>query len=95
MTGDDEGGGMDESSVSAKIIEIFARFKNTDAATITPETTFEDLGFDSLDGLNLIFEIEEEFDISVPDDEAQKMRSVGQVIDGVRYLLSEKGNLNN
>jgi len=83
---------MDNSPIADKIIEIFAKFKNADASTITRETTFEDLGFDSLDGLNLIFEIEEEFDISVPDDKAQEMRSVGEVIDGVIQLLAEKGH---
>ena len=49
------------------------------------ETTFEELGFDSLDGLNLIFELEEEFDIVVPDDKVQSMKSVREVVEGIEF----------
>jgi acyl carrier protein len=46
---------------------------------------------DSLDGLNLIFELEEEFNINVPDDQALALRNVGQLVEGLKKLLSEGG----
>jgi acyl carrier protein len=53
-------------------------------AEITAETSFAtDLGADSLDTVELVMELEEEFDINIPDDEAERMKTVGDVI---RYL---------
>lgn len=81
---------MSSETVSEKVIRVFSEFKKVPPEEIMPETTFEELGFDSLDGLNLIFELEEEFDLVIPDDQAQSMRSVAQVIDGVETLLAAK-----
>ncbi|HLA95941.1 MAG TPA: acyl carrier protein [Pyrinomonadaceae bacterium] len=83
---------MENSSVSDKVIRIFSEFKKVPVEEIKPNTTFEELGFDSLDGLNLIFELEEEFDLVIPDDQAQSMRSVSQVVEGVESLLAAKGD---
>lgn len=54
------------------------------------DTTFEELGLDSLDGLNLIFELEEEFDLVVPDNKVQEMKSVRQAVEGIEALLEMK-----
>ena len=72
---------MSDKSVSERIIHVFSEFKKTEPENIKMDTTFEELGFDSLDGLNLIFELEEEFDINIPDDAAEKIQTVGQAID--------------
>jgi acyl carrier protein len=71
---------------------VFAQFKKTEPENIKMDTTFEELGFDSLDGLNLIFELEEEFDLTVPDDKVQSMRSVQEVVEGIESLLAAKNN---
>ena len=81
---------MADGSVSERVIRVFADFKKVDPSEIKPETTVDELGFDSLDGLNLIFELEEEFDIVVPDDKVQSMRSVAEVIDGIESILAAK-----
>jgi acyl carrier protein len=73
--------------VAERVIRVFADFKKVSPDEIKPETTFEELGFDSLDGLNLIFELEEEFDIVVPDEKVQSMRSVKEVIEGIESLV--------
>jgi hypothetical protein len=54
------------------------------------DTTFDELGFDSLDGLNLVFELEEEFDMTIPDDKVQDMRGVRQAVEGIEMLLAAK-----
>ncbi|MBX3244872.1 MAG: acyl carrier protein [Acidobacteria bacterium] len=81
---------MKESPVAERVIKVFADFKSVDPSEINVKSTFEELGFDSLDGLNIIFELEEEFDISVPDETAQQMGSVSQVIEAIEELLASK-----
>ncbi len=81
---------MADGPVSERVIRVFADFKKVSPDEIKLETTFDELGFDSLDGLNLIFELEEEFDIIVPDDKVQSMRSVAEAVEGVAQLVAEK-----
>ena len=81
---------MSEQSVADRVIGVFAKFKKVDPSGISMDTTFEELGLDSLDGLNLIFELEEEFDIMVPDDKVRDMKGVRQAVEGVEMLLEAK-----
>ncbi|HBE83135.1 MAG: acyl carrier protein [Blastocatellia bacterium] len=81
---------MSERSVADRVVGIFAEFKKLEPSKVDREATFDDLGFDSLDGLNLIFELEEEFDIIVPDEKARSMRSVAEVIGGIESLIAAK-----
>lgn len=78
---------MADETVAERVIRVFANFKKVSPEEIKPETTFEELGFDSLDGLNLIFELEEEFDVTIPDDKVESMRSVEQAIKGIESLV--------
>jgi len=78
---------MADGTVAERVIRVFADFKKVPTEDIKLETTFDELGFDSLDGLNLIFELEEEFDIVVPDDKVQSMRSVAEVVEGIESLV--------
>jgi acyl carrier protein len=78
---------MADGTVEERVIKVFADFKKISPDEIKSDTTFEEMGLDSLDGLNLIFELEEEFDITVPDDKVQEMKSIKEVVDGVQYLI--------
>jgi acyl carrier protein len=78
---------MAEGTVEERVIKVFADFKKISPDEIKADTTFEEMGLDSLDGLNLIFELEEEFDITVPDDKVQEMKSIKEVVAGVQYLI--------
>lgn len=78
----------DGPSVEQRVIDAIARSKRIDAAEIRPETTFQDLGMDSLDAIELLFEIEEEFDLTVEDDAVQGKETVGQVIAAVRQAVA-------
>ena len=78
---------MSSEMVREKVIRVFSEFKKIPPEEITDATTFEQLGFDSLDGLNLIFELEEQFDLVIPDDKAQSMKS------GSWAILSKLGPL--
>ncbi len=80
---------IDSPSVEQRVIAAIARSKRVDAAGIRPETTFEDLGMDSLDAIELLFEIEEEFDLTVEDEAVQGKENVGQVVEAVSEALAE------
>ena len=70
------------ASVTERVIEIVADQLGVDKEKITRETSFvNDLGADSLDTVELVMELEEEFDINIPDDAAEKIQTVGQAID--------------
>jgi len=69
---------------------VIAKHMRIPPENITNESTFADLGIDSLDGVNLLFDIEEEFDISIEDDAARSISSVAQMVDGIEKLLAAK-----
>jgi acyl carrier protein len=58
--------------------------------SVRPESTFEELGIDSLDRLNILFELEGEFDLQINDEEAKKVTSIHEMIAGVEHLLAVK-----
>jgi acyl carrier protein len=69
---------------------VVAKNKGIPLGTVTINSTFEDLGMDSLDAVNLLFAVEEEFDVSIPDMEARSIRSVQEMVVGIEKLLSSK-----
>ena len=70
------------ASVAERVVEIVADQHSVDKEQNTPETSFVNaLGADSLDTVELVMELEEEFDINIPDDAAEKIQTVGQAID--------------
>ena len=77
--------------LSQRVIAVMAATQHVAADTITIDSTFQELGFDSLDGINIVFALENEFDISIPDEEARNLRSVREVVDGVGQLIAAKG----
>lgn len=70
------------AAVEERVIDIVAEQLGVDREKVTPETSFvNDLGADSLDTVELVMELEEEFDINIPDDAAEKIQTVGQAIE--------------
>jgi acyl carrier protein len=77
-------------SVASKVIAAIAKAKKIPPETITLDSTFDELKIDSLDGLNLFFELEEAFDLSIPDERVRTMRTIGQVVDEIDRLVAER-----
>jgi acyl carrier protein len=73
-----------------RVLHRIAATQRLPQEKVTLESTFEDLGIDSLDGINVIFAIEDEFDISIPDDAAQSIRSVREMVEGIAALVAAK-----
>jgi acyl carrier protein len=69
------------------VIAIIAREQRLPVESISPEATFEQLKIDSLDGVNIVFALEEKYNLTIPDDVAREMKSVRQVVDALRTQL--------
>ena len=81
---------MTEAEIEAKVIEIVANQMGADKTTISRSTSFiEDLNADSLDTVELVMEFEDEFETSIPDEAAEKIKTVGQAID---FIKQAQGN---
>ena len=80
---------MDENVVK-RVVEVIAKTQHLDAGKITLDSSYEELGIDSLDGVNILFALENELDIQIPDDAAKQIRGVRQTVEGVEKLLAEK-----
>jgi len=77
-------------SVEQKVLEIVAQQLGKNVYQITPEASFrDDLGADSLDVVELVMALEEEFGVEIPDEDAEKIQTVGQAID---YLKEKVGS---
>ena len=75
------------ADVQERVIKIVCDQMGTTPDKVTRETSFiNDLGADSLDQVELVMELEEEFDLSIPDEDAEKIQTVGNAID---YIASK------
>lgn len=80
---------MSDKSIEDRVKDIIVDQLGVNADQVNPEAKFvEDLGADSLDTVELVMAFEEEFDVEVPDEEAEKLQSVGNVI---TYITNAKG----
>ena len=77
------------SNIASKVKQIIVDKLGVEETEVTPEASFtQDLGADSLDTVELIMEFEKEFNVSIPDDQAEKILTVGQAVE---YLEANVG----
>ena len=82
---------LDIKAIEEKVIDIISEQMGAEKSEITRETSFvNDLNADSLDTVELVMEFEDEFDMSIPDEEAEKIQTVGAAIDYVAKVIQEK-----
>ena len=80
---------MDED-IQQKVVDLIVDQLGVDADSVTPQAHFiDDLGADSLDTVELVMAFEEEFDMEVPDEDAEKLETVSDVTDYLKQRLSE------
>jgi acyl carrier protein len=73
-----------------RVTGVIAKAQHIPPESVTIDSTFEDLKIDSLDGINILFALESEFDVDIPDDAAKQIRSVRQAVEGIEKLLAAK-----
>jgi acyl carrier protein len=81
---------VEEREIEEKVISIVAEQMGVDKGEINRDTNFiNDLNADSLDTVELVMEFEDEFETSIPDEEAEKIQTVGQAIDFIKENISQ------
>ena len=76
--------------LSQRVIHVIADTQHLPVEKITIDSSFQDLNIDSLDGMQILFALENEFDINIPDESAREIRGVREMVDGVRQLVEAK-----
>ena len=91
-TGDATASSTTEMSedLQARVIKVIAKTQRIPLETVSIDSTFEELKIDSLDGINLIFALESEFNVDIPDEDARAIKSVRQMADGIAQLVAQK-----
>jgi acyl carrier protein len=77
-------------SVQDRVLRVIATTRRVPLETVRPNSTFEELGIDSLDRINILFELEGEFDIEIDDEQAKQVRTLQEMIEGITLLLAAK-----
>ena len=74
------------NEIASRCIDIIAKSKSISPDTITLASTFDELNVDSLDKINISFEVEEAFNVEIPDDALGTIKTVGDMVEGVAKL---------
>jgi acyl carrier protein len=80
---------QEQDPLIAEVIGVIAQTQRIPVESIRLDSTFDELKIDSLDGINIVFALENAFRIEIPDDSMNSMRSVRDVVAGVSQLLSQ------
>lgn len=79
----------EEKTIEERVKDVIVAQLGVEPAEVKPESSFvDDLGADSLDTVELVMALEEEFGIEIPDEEAEKIKTVGEAIDHIKSKLS-------
>ena len=78
-----------EDDLTPRVLRIIAETWCKEISQVTIDSSFEQLGIDSMDGVNIVFALENEFNINVPDEEVKNIRSVRDMVEGVRRLVNQ------
>ena len=85
---------MSDEQIRQRVVEIVCEHLAYNKEQVTDATNFvEDIGADSLDIVELVMELEEEFDIQIPDDQAEKIKTVGEAIDYIETAIQEQATV--
>ena len=79
------------NDLTQRVMGVIASTQHIPLEAIKIDSTFEELKIDSLDGINILFALENEFNISIPDEGAKNIRTVRDMAEGVRLLVEQGG----
>ena len=75
--------------LTQRVLSVIATTQRISPETVTIDKSFQELGIDSMDGINILFALENEFDITIPDEQAKQIRSIREMVQGIEKLVSE------
>jgi len=75
-----------------RVLKVIATSKRIPLETVTIDSDFQQLSIDSMDAVEILFAMENEFDISIPDEDVRSVRNVRQMCEGVEKLLAAKAS---
>jgi acyl carrier protein len=75
-----------------RVLKVIATSKRIPLQTVTIESDFQQLGIDSMDAVEILFALENEFDITIPDEDVRNVRSIRQMCEGVEKLVAAKAD---
>jgi acyl carrier protein len=81
---------LKSEDVIARVTGVIAKTQKIPPETVTIDKSFEELKIDSLDGINILFALEGEFDLDIPDDAARNIRTIREMVEGIEKLLAAK-----
>ena len=76
--------------IAPRVIQCIATCQRIPPETIRVESTFVELNIDSLDGINILFALENEFGLNIPDDAAKNIKTVNDLVEGLRQLIASE-----
>lgn len=74
----------------ARVCRVIAKTQHLPLESVTVDKSFEELNIDSLDGVNILFALEGEFNVDIPDEAAKQIRSIREMAEGIEKLLEAK-----
>jgi acyl carrier protein len=83
---------MASEEFTQRVLKTIATSKRIPLERVTIDADFQGLGIDSMDAVEILFALENEFDISIPDDQVRQVRNVRQMVDGIEKLVAEKSS---
>ena len=75
--------------LTQRVLKTIASAQRIPVEKVKIDSSFEELGIDSMDGVNILFALENEFNITIPDEAAKQIRSIQEMVAGVDKLLNE------
>lgn len=80
---------MTDEEIKEKVFDIFAKEARLDRDSLTRESVLAELNIESLDMVQILFGIEETFEVYVPQEEVENLKTLGDVIEGIKQLLAQ------
>ena len=82
--------GLMSEAIQERVLKVIATTKRIPLDSVHPDSSFESLEIDSLDRLNILFDLESEFDIEIDDEQAKQVKNIQEMVEGITHLVEAK-----
>jgi len=78
--------------LTQRVLSVIAATQRISPESVTIDKSFQELGIDSMDGINILFAMENEFDITIPDEQAKQIHSIREMVQGIQKLVESSAS---